>query len=629
MFRLTHTRPFIILPWFKMEALAMKENRSSRRFGIYLTACLLMMVAITGPSGGQPVENVTINYIESVTAADRFANQVRVYATVTASEQKPILGLPATDFTVLEDGHAVAIDDVSPATDPMAVVLAIDTSGSMRVKDVSGQTSMTAAKKAAVNFISMLSKEDRVALFSFNDEPVLKMDFSDDHKAAINAVNALDAKPNAATCLYDTAFEAVKKAAEIPCGRRAIILLTDGKDEKAGRGCSMHTSNDVIDIATTKSIRVPLFTIGVGPKVDARELGRLASFTGGKNLLAKSLADLQGLYQNIANQLKNQYLVTYITRSPSGEHTLVLKVQHEGARGQDEKRFWSPPLPVAEKPSIRFLYPGTTEQVKGVVTVKTSIMPEGTVAKVRYYVDTNLKEELTAAPFDTFRWNTAGLPAGPHILRVEAVDTNGRSRAAEMTVNVAAAGEGRPAKSTLIWIAGLILLLALAGGFAWWFFNRQRQAAVDKHRPDETKPHAAMPAKDLEDETVFVADYPVSQPVPPASVKVVQSESLEPGKSFKVSGLTVIGRNSSNDVCIPDKSISRKHGEIFFDDGVFHIRDLGSRNGIKVDGKRVLADGLTLQNGAKIQLSPKTILEFQTIALKVVEPDDKTRRYGV
>lgn len=617
----------------------MKENRSSRRFGIYLTACLLMMVAITGPSGGQPVENVTINYIESVTAADRFANQVRVYATVTAAEQNPILGLPATDFTILEDGHAVAIDDVSPATDPMAVVLAIDTSGSMQAKDGSGQTSMTAAKKAAVNFISMLSKEDRVALFSFNDEPVLKMDFSDDHKAAINAVNALDAKPNAATCLYDTAFEAVKKAAEIPCGRRAIILLTDGKDEKAGRGCSMHNSNDVIDIATTKSIRVPLFTIGVGPKVDARELGRLASFTGGKNLLAKSLADLQGLYQNIANQLKNQYLITYITRSPSGEHTLVLKVQHEGARGQDEKRFWSPPLPVAEKPSIRFLYPGTAEQVKGVVTVKTSITPEGTVAKVRYYVDTNLKEELTAAPFDTFRWNTAGLPGGLHILRVEAVDTNGRSGAAEMTVNVAAsllkpapvaaADEGRLAKSALIWIAGLILLLALAGGFAWWFFKRQRQAAVDKYRPDETKPLAAMPAKDLEDETVFVADYPVSQLVPPASVKVVQSESLEPGKSFKVSGITVIGRSSSNDVCIPDKSISRKHGEIFFDDGVFHIRDLGSRNGIKVDGKRVLADGLTLQNGAKIQLAPKTILEFQTIALRAVEPDDKTRRYGV
>jgi len=90
----------------------------------------------------------------------------------------------------------------------------------------------------------------------------------------------------------------------------------------------------------------------------------------------------------------------------------------------------------------------------------------------------------------------------------------------------------------------------------------------------------------------------------------------------------VIGRSSSNDVCIPDKSISRKHGEIFFDDGVFHIRDLGSRNGIKVDGKRVLAEGLALQNGAKIQLAPKTILEFQTIVLKAVEPDDKTRRYG-
>nr|MBC8361225.1 VWA domain-containing protein [Candidatus Desulfatibia profunda] len=521
------------------------------------------------------------------------------------------------------------IDDVSPATDPMAVVLVIDTSGSMQARDSSGQTSMIAAKKAAVNFISMLTKEDRVALFSFDNKPILKMDFSDDHEAVKSAVNSLAAEPNAATCLYDTAVEAVKKAAEIPRGRRAIVLLTDGKDEKAGQSCSMHNSNDVIDIATTKSIRVPIFTIGVGPKVDARELARIASFTGGRNLLATSLADLQGLYQTIANQLKNQYLVTYITRSPSGEHTLVLKVQHDGARGQDEKRFWSPLLPVSEPLSIHFIYPGTADHVKGIVTVKTSIKPEETVAKVRYYVDAGLKKEFTAAPFDAFSWDTAGLPGGLHILRVEAVDPNGRSGAAEMTVNVAApAGEGKPAKPALIWMAGLILLIALGGGLAWWFFQKQRQAAVDACKPDETRPLAEMPSKDIEDETVFMADYPVSQPIPPASVKVVQSECLEPGKSFKVSGITVMGRNSSNDVCIPDKSVSRKHGEIFFDDGAFHIRDLGSRNGIKVDGKRVLADGLTLHNGAKIQLAPKTILEFQSIALKAVEPDDKTRRYG-
>ena len=620
----------------------MEQNRLNCKVKIYLTACLLIVVTISAPAWGQSIKELTINYIETVTAADKLANQVRVYASVTAADDNPVLGLSAADFEILQDGRQVAVKHVSPATDPMAVVLAIDTSGSMQAKDRSGRTSMTAAKKAAVNFIAMLARDDRVALFSFNNEPILKVDFTGDQNVAINAVNALAAKPNAATCLYDTAFEAVKKAAEIPRGRRAIILLTDGKDEKAGRACSMHTANDVIDVATTKSIRVPIFTIGVGPKVDARELGRIASFTGGRNLLATSLSDLQGLYRAIASQLKNQYLITYITHSPSGEHTLVLKVQRAGARRQDEKRFWSPPLPVSRPLSISFIEPGTADQVKGVVKIKTSIKPEGAIAKVRYYVDASLKEERAIAPFDIFHWDTAGLPGGLHILRVEAIDVNGRTGSAEMTLKVAAsltrpapppvtaAGEGKQAKPASTWIAGLVLLLAFAGGIAWWFLSKQRQTVAGAGAPGETMLPDEGPSEEIEDETVFMEDYQDSQAMTPASVKVVKSECLEPGKSFKVAGITLIGRSSDNHICIPDKSVSRKHGEIYFEDGEFRIRDLGSKNGIKVDDKRVLAGGITLSSGAKIQLAPQTILEFQSIALvKEVKFDDKTRRYDV
>ncbi|MBU0986331.1 MAG: VWA domain-containing protein, partial [Proteobacteria bacterium] len=441
----------------------MDQKRLSNKFLILLITGFLVMVSIAQVRA-QPVEQLTINYIEALTVPDRYANQVRVYVIVTTDGGKPIAGLSAANFDILEDGRKVAIDAVSLATDPMAVVLAVDTSGSMQATDKSGQTSMAAAKKAAVNFVSMLAKEDQTALFSFNNEPMLKMDFSNDHQAAVDAVNLLAARPNAATCLYDTAFDAVKKAAEIPRGRRAVILLTDGKDEKAGNTCSMHNANDVIDIATTKSIRVPIYTIGVGPNVDARELGRISSFTGGRSLMATSLSDLQEFYQIIAHQLKNQYLVTYTSRTPSGEHSLVLKVEHEGSRGQDEKRFWSPPLPVSHPPGITFISPGTTDKVKGTVTVKIRIKPVETVGKVRFYLDGSLKKEFTTAPFETFQWDTTGLSGGLHILRVEAVDINGLTGTAETTVTVAAppitpatpaklaGSEPQTSKSGLIWI---------------------------------------------------------------------------------------------------------------------------------------------------------------------------------
>jgi len=41
-------------------------------------------------------------------------------------------------------------------------------------------------------------------------------------------------------------------------------------------------------------------------------------------------------------------------------------------------------------------------------------------------------------------------------------------------------------------------------------------------------------------------------------------------------GTTSIGRGDDNDIVIPDKAISRRHAEIYFDGDRFFIRGLGS-----------------------------------------------------
>ncbi|MBU0987672.1 MAG: FHA domain-containing protein, partial [Proteobacteria bacterium] len=157
--------------------------------------------------------------------------------------------------------------------------------------------------------------------------------------------------------------------------------------------------------------------------------------------------------------------------------------------------------------------------------------------------------------------------------------------------------------------------------------QRKKTAVTDTCGPDD-KTLYSEPAGEIDDETIFMPDVSGAEQVPPASIKVVESQSLKPGKSFKISGITLIGRSDNNEVYIPDKSVSRKHGEIYFESGKFYIRDLGSKNGIRVDGKRVLADGAVLKSGAQIQIAPKTILEFFCITLnEEVEADEKTRKY--
>ena len=60
------------------------------------------------------------------------------------------------------------------------------------------------------------------------------------------------------------------------------------------------------------------------------------------------------------------------------------------------------------------------------------------------------------------------------------------------------------------------------------------------------------------------------------------------GHSFKIKEkVTFIGRSQENDIEITDKTISRRHIKITKKNNKFFIEDLGSHNGLMVDGIRV------------------------------------------
>lgn len=53
----------------------------------------------------------------------------------------------------------------------------------------------------------------------------------------------------------------------------------------------------------------------------------------------------------------------------------------------------------------------------------------------------------------------------------------------------------------------------------------------------------------------------------------------------------VLGRRETCDICLPFPNISGKHCELSFRNGYWVIRDLGSKNGMKVNGDKLQADG--------------------------------------
>ncbi|MGK0224113.1 MAG: pSer/pThr/pTyr-binding forkhead associated (FHA) protein [Limisphaerales bacterium] len=57
-----------------------------------------------------------------------------------------------------------------------------------------------------------------------------------------------------------------------------------------------------------------------------------------------------------------------------------------------------------------------------------------------------------------------------------------------------------------------------------------------------------------------------------------------------------IGRHANNDIVIADKSVSKTHAQIMPLNGLWMIEDLGSSNGVKVNGKRIGKTNLTSQD---------------------------------
>jgi serine phosphatase RsbU (regulator of sigma subunit)/pSer/pThr/pTyr-binding forkhead associated (FHA) protein len=87
-----------------------------------------------------------------------------------------------------------------------------------------------------------------------------------------------------------------------------------------------------------------------------------------------------------------------------------------------------------------------------------------------------------------------------------------------------------------------------------------------------------------------------------------------------------IGRSSRNTIHLPDPSVSREHAQVMLTDGKCELHDLGSRNGVRVNGRRIeaptiLATGDRVEIGAfalqvsegepttTIQLSDQTVMD--------------------
>ena len=218
-----------------------------------------------------------------------------------ADRGRRYLDLGSDDLIVVEDGIEQKVEAFHEVVAPVSIVLALDSSGSMR-------KTASEAMAAAREFVEALRPEDSLGLLQFADQSVLLHDLTTSRESVLKTIDGYTTVGG--TALYDALWDGLTRLQEVK-GRRAIVVVTDGRDENNPGTApgSVRTQQDVLDLLAQKETIV--YAIGIGPNVDRVFLDRIASASSGESYFPDDVKGLHDDYRRVVENLRRRYVVSY------------------------------------------------------------------------------------------------------------------------------------------------------------------------------------------------------------------------------------------------------------------------------------------------------------------------------
>lgn len=274
---------------------------------------------------------------------------VSVDVTVEDTEGNLVGDLSPDLFEVYEDGVRQSIRNFSPVSTPYNIFLLFDRSGSTQHK-------WTFMERAVAGFVAGLRPQDRLAIatFDYNLEP--QLDWTGDRLKAARSLDRLTSpKALGETHLYDSIEKALRREFKKIDGRRAIVVLTDGRDTSLYRQLAktnrlMESPEDRVFQKAFKAAReerIPVYFVAVNtdrnldPEVQRDEyqnlhilfpnttvptqylsqvrtrMEQVAEVSGGRILFPKRIEEIIPLYQQIGRELGMSYSLGYVSSNPA------------------------------------------------------------------------------------------------------------------------------------------------------------------------------------------------------------------------------------------------------------------------------------------------------------------------
>ncbi len=329
------------------------------RFKMLAPAILVAFIAVQSRPAIQ--ENQTAPTI-SVSV-----NLVKIPISVFDQRGNLVAQLRSGDFRIWEDQVPQQIRSFGVDTNPVSVVLLIDTS-------MSGKSELKKIKEAALEFAEALSREDRVSIIGFDDEVYRALDWTNELKKVRKALGKL--RSGIRTALYDAMYYAAVEQLKGIDGRKAIILLTDclNNESRVGfRDASMTivqsqaslyvvSKTAIVREQATKERRVVMIAdilkrmfgddedyVAEFFKKKETEMTELSEKTGGRSFFPTDYNLLKDIYSEVARELKSKYYITYVSNQnlqANSYHTISIEYLEPASKIVYRKGYYHQPPPI-------------------------------------------------------------------------------------------------------------------------------------------------------------------------------------------------------------------------------------------------------------------------------------------
>ena len=287
------------------------------------------------------------------------SNLVMVPVSVVDANSQPVLGLKVTDFRVEELGREQTLTDLgNPDQVPLDIAILFDISSSVSQKGF-----FQFQQRAAASFLRQVMKSaDRAAIFTIADQPLMVAPLAPADTAAAKIQQIPAATAPVPTAFYDTVTAAAKYLIEKSeeRHRRVILVISDGDDNfssmvkdltkaeaianlngevtpaAAKRSLDARRARAVLEVQKgVQQADAAFYSINPGGSsvsmnvISTRAqnaMQAIADSTGGNAFVPDGERDLERVFNEIAAELRGQYLLQYYSNSQTGAQFRSIKV---------------------------------------------------------------------------------------------------------------------------------------------------------------------------------------------------------------------------------------------------------------------------------------------------------------